>query len=208
MKITTIATGSSANCYILESEKGAIIIEAGVPLIRVFKYKPIGIIYTHEHLDHSRYVNEYRGYHLVKDPPCIIGDEFEIKTFPVQHSIENKGFVIKSISENKRLFFATDFNYIENLPSCEFDAIMIECSMMSFHKNFLTIEQQMQVNAHADSDITLHTLRRLIFTKECPIILIHRSIRFGHSEKMLEFFKKKMQRENIYGAAPNVSIEF
>jgi phosphoribosyl 1,2-cyclic phosphodiesterase len=64
MKLKTISTGSKGNCYILENENEALIIEAGVKFIEVKKaldfnvHKIVGAIVSHEHLDHAKYTNE------------------------------------------------------------------------------------------------------------------------------------------------------
>jgi phosphoribosyl 1,2-cyclic phosphodiesterase len=65
MKLKTISTGSQGNCYILENNNEALIIEAGVKFIEVKKAldfnvrKIVGAIISHNHGDHSKYTNDY-----------------------------------------------------------------------------------------------------------------------------------------------------
>lgn len=65
MKLKVLGSGSSGNCYILESDTEALIIETGVSFKEVKKAldfnirKIVAVIITHEHGDHRRYWFEY-----------------------------------------------------------------------------------------------------------------------------------------------------
>ncbi len=65
MVIKVLGSGSSGNCYILESDTEALIIEAGVPLKEVkialgFNIRKIvGVVVSHSHGDHAKYISEY-----------------------------------------------------------------------------------------------------------------------------------------------------
>ena len=65
MVLKVLGSGSSGNCYILESDTEALIIEAGVPLKEVkvslgFNIRKIvGVVVSHSHGDHAKYVSEY-----------------------------------------------------------------------------------------------------------------------------------------------------
>lgn len=56
MKVKTIASGSTGNCYVLETNKGSLLIEAGIPIKRIKKAlnydfrEVVGCLLTHEHL--------------------------------------------------------------------------------------------------------------------------------------------------------------
>lgn len=56
MNFKTIATGSKGNCYILETEKGSLLIEAGIPIKKIkqaldYDFREVvGCLLTHEHL--------------------------------------------------------------------------------------------------------------------------------------------------------------
>jgi len=63
MKVTALASGSSGNCFYLDSGKGAILIDAGISTKRIvermmaLRLKPEsvkGIFLTHEHTDHTK----------------------------------------------------------------------------------------------------------------------------------------------------------
>lgn len=65
MKLKVLSSGSSGNCYILESDTEALIVEAGVPFREVkvalgFNVRKIvGVVVSHVHKDHSKYIAEY-----------------------------------------------------------------------------------------------------------------------------------------------------
>lgn len=56
MKLKVLGSGSSGNCYILENDAEALIIEAGLPFMEVKKVlnfnvrKVQGVVISHEHL--------------------------------------------------------------------------------------------------------------------------------------------------------------
>ena len=66
MKLKVLGSSSSGNCYILESDTEALIIEAGLPFIEVKKAlnfnvrKIVGVVVSHSHGDHAKYVAEYK----------------------------------------------------------------------------------------------------------------------------------------------------
>lgn len=98
MNLKVLGSGSSGNCYILESNAEALIIEAGLPFREVkialnFDIRKIvGVIVSHCHLDHAKYVAEYekagipvfKPYDRMKDVDLKKGAGFKIQAFPNQ----------------------------------------------------------------------------------------------------------------------------
>ena len=96
MKLKVLGSSSSGNCYILESDTEALIIEAGLPFMEVkkalnFNVKKIkAVITTHIHSDHHLYWYEYvRAGIPVFEPFRNDGQslefdnsQFRIKAFP------------------------------------------------------------------------------------------------------------------------------
>lgn len=64
MKFKTIASGSSGNCYLLETDTGSLLIEAGIPIKKIkraleFDFSNIqGCLITHDHGDHSKAIKD------------------------------------------------------------------------------------------------------------------------------------------------------
>jgi len=137
MKLKVLGSGSSGNCYVLESENGEqLIIEAGVNIKEVkqsinFDLTRIsGVLVSHRHLDHSKYLNDF----LIMGIKCYanndvyslysnfnnmieikskslyrIGD-FEIVPFDAKHDVPTNGFLIKH-EEMGLTVFLTDSYY-------------------------------------------------------------------------------------------------
>lgn len=67
MKLTVINSNSSGNCYVLQNDKEALIIECGVHIDKIKQavgysiIKVAGCILSHEHKDHSKSVFEMMG---------------------------------------------------------------------------------------------------------------------------------------------------
>src|SRR4051794_9941700 len=64
MQLSILGSSSSGNCYILENESEALIIECGVNIFEIKKAlnfsfaKVAGCVVTHEHGDHAKSINE------------------------------------------------------------------------------------------------------------------------------------------------------
>lgn len=87
MKLKCIATGSTGNCYTLTSNSGeTLILDCGIPIKEIKKglnwniKDVVGVLCTHQHLDHSKSVKDFEAmgipvfapYRSLK--PMIIGD--------------------------------------------------------------------------------------------------------------------------------------
>nr|DAR08347.1 MAG TPA: YycJ-like MBL-fold protein [Caudoviricetes sp.] len=87
MQLHCIATGSTGNCYTLTSDSGeTLILDCGIPIKEIKKglnwnvKDVVGVLCTHQHLDHSKSVKDFEAmgipvfapYRSLK--PMIIGD--------------------------------------------------------------------------------------------------------------------------------------
>lgn len=141
MKLTCLGSGSAGNCYLLHNETECIVIEAGVPFKEVKKAldfnisKIVGVVVSHEHGDHAKYLYEYMKDGMPVMAPSMghitgalsaVSKPFAVRTFPLVHDVPCTGFLIEH-PEIGRLLFATDTEYIryrfKNL-----NHIMIECN--------------------------------------------------------------------------------
>lgn len=139
MELKVIGSGSLGNCYILENDDTALIIEAGISFKEVKKAlgfnirKIVGVLQTHIHIDHSKYINEYikSGFKVFMsvdnamkldvaklrnvctfngETSIYINKDFYLTTFELKHDVECYGFQIDH-PEIGRLIFITDTNY-------------------------------------------------------------------------------------------------
>lgn len=155
MVLKVIGSSSQGNCYILENDREALLLEAGVKFSSVkqaldYKIsKVVGCLITHEHKDHAGYINEvlkatipvYASAGTIEKTPiegtrrphaCQAGTlltlgGFRIIPFGTKHdSAEPLGFFINH-EETGNILFATDTYY---LP-CKFvglNNVLIECN--------------------------------------------------------------------------------
>lgn len=65
MELIILGSGSSGNSYILQNKNTAIILDAGIPVKKAIhelgydSSKIVGILLSHSHGDHSKYIKEY-----------------------------------------------------------------------------------------------------------------------------------------------------
>lgn len=66
MKLTVLGSSSSGNCYLLHNDTECLILEAGINFLEVKKalnfnvMKIVGVLASHIHGDHAKYIEEYR----------------------------------------------------------------------------------------------------------------------------------------------------
>lgn len=141
MTLRIVGSGSSGNCYILENDSEALIIELGVRFEEVKKAlnynlsKVVGCIVSHEHGDHAKYINEAVKCGLnvyatqgtidaigINSHRLIIINEleqtkigaFRILPFSVKHdAAQPVGFIINH-KETGNILFITDTWYVSH----------------------------------------------------------------------------------------------
>lgn len=155
MRLTVIGSSSAGNCYILQNESEALILEAGISYAKVKRAlgfnvrKVVGCLITHEHGDHAGHVKEFLAGAVdvytsagtaealkvegTREPQiCEAGrlltlGRFKVLPFRTKHdSAEPYGYYL-SHPETGNVLFATDTYY---LP-CTFrglNNVLIECN--------------------------------------------------------------------------------
>ena len=79
MTLQVLGSSSSGNCYLLETDRECLIIEAGIPLIKVKQAldfnirKVVGCIISHVHNDHAKYAKAMVdcGFHVLALPEVM-----------------------------------------------------------------------------------------------------------------------------------------
>lgn len=155
MILHVLGSSSIGNCYILENETEALVIECGVSMKEVKKAiefnvsKVVGALVSHEHGDHAAYINDFlkarinvylsagtnnkvavKGHFL----PLLIEagvkqsiGRFTVLPFLVQHdAAEPLGFIIHH-PDTGNILFATDTYYLK-YTFANLSNVIIECN--------------------------------------------------------------------------------
>ena len=125
MILKVLGSGSSGNCYLLESDSECLVLESGLSLMEVKKAlnfnirKIVGVIAGHCHSDHAGHTKEYEkaGFKVFKPYECEESAEapiklgnFTIKAFPLVHDVLCYGFWIHHPGMGK-MAYVTDTEY-------------------------------------------------------------------------------------------------
>ena len=237
MQLKVIGSGSSGNSYILENETEALIIEAGLPFLEVKKaldfnvMKIVGVIVSHEHLDHAQYIKQYMragisvytafetqtalevitGERTTAIPPlkkCQIG-KFTITPFNVPHDtdIECYGYLIEH-EEMGKLLFMTDLEYCKyNFSKQGINHILIE----SNYSMDLVDRDEPNYEHRLRGHMSLDTALKFISTNDKPmllnVVLIHLSDKSGDPALFTEETKKTIEYgANVYVARKGLEV--
>lgn len=140
MRLNVLGSDSNGNCYVLQNDKEALIIEAGVRFSEVKKAlkwqlsKVVGAVISHEHNDHAKYVRDFvsNGITVLALPSVfkakginslsfrkdiepmhgyIVGG-FKVFAMPVCHDVPCLGFIIEH-EDMGRMLFVTDTMMLE-----------------------------------------------------------------------------------------------
>ncbi|WP_418991880.1 MBL fold metallo-hydrolase [Alistipes sp.] len=157
MKLHVLTSSSTGNCYVLESEASALVIECGASpdtmLARtgIGAAKFVGALVTHEHGDHAAHVGKYAGRafdiyasrgtlaacriekahraHALRPMQSVAVGDFIVRAFDVEHdAAEPFGYIIEH-RECGKVLFATDTHFIRyNFRSLRLNHILIEAN--------------------------------------------------------------------------------
>lgn len=222
MKLKALGSGSSGNCYILENESEALIIEAGLPFMEVkkaldFNVRKIkAVITTHIHSDHHQYFFQYvRAGIPVWEPFKLIDGnilQFGKESFSIR-ALENRdksgrwlhnngdgsecpcyGFYITH-PDIGSLVYATDTEYVR-WRFKDVNHIMVESNYDMQFVNRDEPNYEHRLRGH----MSLDTALKFISTNDNPalrnVVLIHLSDKSGDPA----LFKRKTEETVKYGA--------
>jgi Cft2 family RNA processing exonuclease len=193
MKINCIATGSSGNLYeLVDSDGNSIVLEAGMPRAtyiknRVGKSPPEMCLISHGHMDHAKHKGEFAALmptHYKQREN--VSENWKALGFEVKHGESfTTVFIIKSLVEEKFLFFGTDFEFSENhielydyLKSLNVENYLIECNYNDYLFHLADQIQRDGCSRHmGDNDVV--NFMRIVKPKNPKIILIHGSNRLS-----------------------------
>lgn len=205
MVLKVLGSGSSGNCYVLENDTEALIIESGVPLKEVkialgFNIKKIvGVVASHSHKDHSGYVDQYRGICPIYKPYEVVTPNehmgsFFIKAFPLVHDVECYGFYIQH-PDIGTLIYASDTEYIKYRFK-NLNHILVEANYSNDLVERDAVNREHILRGH----MSLKTALDFISTNDNPalrnVVLLHLSDKNADSAEFLQ----KTRETTKYGA--------
>ena len=218
--VKVLASGSRGNGYLIKTDNSCLIIEAGVRLSDIkndLNYdmsKICGCIITHEHKDHSGYINEYlqngiRCYlskgtkealninspYLQEIYPGNIFKvgEYKVLPFDTKHDCkEPVGYLINH-RDFGNLIFATDTYYLPNRFR-NLNNIMIECN---YSKELLDIDnitanrKKRILSSHMSIDTCINTLKANDLSSVRNIMLLHLSNAHSNADEFKTIIEKE-----------------
>lgn len=218
MKLKCLGSGSSGNCYILENDMEALVIEAGLPFMDVKKAldfnvrKIIGVICTHRHKDHSKFLKDFvvagirsiapsdywienilewwfqYGEHYDETRKCIEIGNFKIIPFQLVHDVPCYGFYIQH-PEMGTLIYASDTEYIRYRFK-DVNHILVECN---YDKNFIQDDAVNRTHV-LEGHMELQTTKEFVKVNNNPdlrnVVLLHLSANNSNPGE----FKEEMEK--------------
>lgn len=160
MRLQVLGSSSKANCYILTSQSGILILDCGVPFKVIQKALNFdlsdvaGCLCTHSHADHSKAIPdltragieclmsvgtaqailpEGKYFHRVtrvKAYEQIKVGGFDALPFSLEHDVENYGYLVCDTASKFKLLYLTDTYYCRNTFR-GVNAILCECNYIS-----------------------------------------------------------------------------
>ena len=215
MRINVIATGSSGNLYeLLDKDGNSILVEAGMPRQtyvkhRIGKLPPEMCIISHSHMDHAQYKGEFEAVmptYLAQEKN--VSEHFKAFGFLEKHGdVQTMCFIIKSLVEDKFLFFGTDFEYSENSPlltwirMMKVENFLIECNYNDclIHLKDVTDDMRKQCKRHLSDNDVINFIKKT-GAKNPKIITIHGSNRLSADTHTKKYLSSKLITSTVFVA--------
>jgi len=236
MQLHILGSGSKGNCYILDSDSGALVIDAGVPFVEVkqalgFDISRIaGVIVSHEHKDHAGRVFEaldtrlsvymtqgtaeavgcdtgYLSVNIVEPMQAHQIGSFRVMPFDVRHdAAEPVGFLIEH-KESGRVLFATDTKYIPYTFK-DLSQILIEANYRGdlLNDRLPNAVRNRIIDSHMSLDTCIEALRANDLTTVQNIVLLHLSDGNSHAQEFVSAVKSATGVDVVCAAEKGMRI--
>ena len=205
MKVTVVGTGSKGNCYILEENGHALLIECGVPFkdiqaaLNFDLLKVDACIISHEHKDHCKAVKQVAGagipiyatqgtFEAMGLPVDLKAGMFthgftkaiydwDVTPFLVEHDAkEPVGFIIETPSAKNVLFITDTYKVKWDMSENDFDLIMIEANYdEDIIQGKSDIVNKRRLRSHFSIQNAIDYLGKLDLSETKQIMLTHLS---------------------------------
>lgn len=228
MKLKCIATGSTGNCYTLTSNSGeTLILDCGIPIKEIKKglnwniKDVVGVLCTHQHLDHSKSVKDFKAMGIpifapyLSLEPMAIGKEFTIRAFDLT-TVDGRwthtnadgsecpcyGFLITH-SEMGRMLYITDTELIK----WRFKDINHILLGVNYDKDLIGRDNTGKANhvfrGHLSIDTACDFVKANYSDSLQNVIMCHLSSENADKDLFIEKMKKVACGANVDVAEPN-----
>lgn len=170
MKLTTLATGSKGNCYLLSTETETLFLDCGIPIKEIKKgldfdlSKIVGCVVSHGHSDHDKSANDLKKMGIKVFKPYLDENKmqtkcfggFMVRSFEVPHDNEPCcGFLIEC-PNGEKLLYATDFEYIKySFKKMKIKHLLVECNYQKEYVNNSAENRSHVLRGHAELQTTI-----------------------------------------------------
>lgn len=202
-RLIVLATGSKGNGYILTNGEDTLLIEAGArykEMLASLDYKietVNGMIVSHEHKDHSKYIEQYLKKGLLVHMPRSMKNNldlsyvynaisvdigvtyelgnFTIKPFELVHSVDCLGYYIYHKDLGKMLFI-TDTEYVKyRFDKLGINHIVVEANYSKELLNRGKVNSNHVLKGHMEINTTTNFLKENDTDSLKNVVLVHLS---------------------------------
>lgn len=229
MILKTIATGSSGNCHALINGTGEVLLlDLGVTEKTIKKgidwkiSSVVGAVVTHQHLDHSLAIKDFKAMgipvfipaidldRIEADEETMLGEQmgsFRIKAFQVPHNgTRNCGFLI--YADGQKFLYMTDYEYCPyNFAKQKINHMLIECNYIKDMVDTDIPNFEHKIRGHAELD----TVRKFVEVNNSDalqnVILCHLGNGSSDKNRIIAEIKKVAVGANVDIAEPGKSYK-
>lgn len=190
LTLKCLRSGSSGNCYFLETETETLILDCGISVQEIKKSlrfdlkRVVGVLCTHGHTDHSKSLSDFEYMGIPTLAPFATGKPaktrfkrkfgaFDITSFDLPHNgVCNSGFLIKV--EGQTILYMTDFEYCPyTFKKQDINHMLIECNYQKKYVRDDQVNYEHKLRGHCE----LETCKTFVETNRTEhlksVILCH-----------------------------------
>ena len=224
MKLYSLASGSSGNCFLIDNGKQTILIDVGITFNKIKeKLNLLGydvnnidyVLITHEHGDHIKSLSNFPNNKLfsgVKVPGIInilknkeeirLGD-YKVLTYPLSHDVDCCGYRITYKDES--LVYLTDTGYVSykvkpylfNATYYVFESNHDVKMLMESKRPFFLKSRILADDGHLSNEDASDILTSIIGNNTKEIFLAHVSNECNSKEKAYDALIKTLDNKNV-----------
>ena len=219
MKIKSLGSGSTGNCYLVEQDGITYILDAGVDFKKIISNINLNKVdfafISHEHMDHSLNQEKLvlRGVKVIEGRNTQVFSKNEnlsqfypnmsIFTFPIEHGeCQNAGLIVKT--KNECLLYCTDFNICKyDLSDFKFTHIIVECNYQEdlMQRAPTDYKRLRQINTHMGFEGLKIFMQHLDISNVEWILLVHLSTEAELIDRDTLGLKAKLEWHKKIGVA-------